>query len=127
MTSAVKTRAELIEQVIDNLGVGAAGQAKAPEDVQKVDSLIDVSFARLAALGIYDVSNPDEVEADAFLALSAVVANDCAAAFALSGDESLAALARQAEGDLRMIGRGASTKPYLVTDRALGAGRRWRW
>lgn len=122
-----KTREQLIEQVLDNLGVGAAGQAKAAEDTAKVDSLIDASFARLSALGIFDVPDSEEIQPEAFLALSNVVANDCAPSFALSGDERLAALARIAEGDLRMIVRAGSGSPLLTTDRALGAGRKWQW
>src|SRR5580765_7283519 len=119
-----KTRRELVDQVLDNLGVLVPGQSPGDEAVSRVDAIIDPSFATLAALGkcyVADPGDPDppsggEIDDAQFLPLCAYVAWQCAGAFNLGDSPSLKILSDQAESTLLLIGRPASTRKTLSTD-----------
>jgi|SRR6266403_760713 len=116
-----KTRAELINQILDRLQILVWGQAPSDEDVQKVDRLVDGAVAKLAALQIYYVQDPGSlgpvdgaIEDEAFLPLA-----DYIASFHLVADARIQALAIIAEGDLRTIAAPARTLKTLRVDPAL--------
>lgn len=116
-----KTRAELINQVLDRLQILVYGQVASDQDVQKVDLLVDTAIAQLAALDIYYVQDPGSlgptdgaIEDEAFLALA-----DYIAQFHLIADARIQALAMQAEEDLRIIAAPARTLRTLRVDAAL--------
>jgi hypothetical protein len=121
-----KSRAELINQVLDRLNILVWGQAPSDEDVQKVDRLVDGAVAKLAALNIYYVQDPGTlgpsdgaIEDEAFLPLA-----DYIAQFHLIADARIQALAQIAEGDLRTIAAPARTLRTLRVDPALLTPRR---
>lgn len=121
-----KTRAELINQCLINLGVIAQGQSISPEEVDKMDGVIDPALSQLAALEIYYVQDagtlgPTDgaIEDSAFLAVADYVANAACAAFNLPADTKMQALAQIAEGKLRTIGAPPRTLRTLRVDPAL--------
>jgi hypothetical protein len=122
-----KTRRELIDQILDQLGVLVPGQAPGDETVARVDSLVNPSFAMLAALGVVYVADAGledpptggEIEDALFLPLAAWIAFKAAGAFNLGNDPSLKVLADEAEMQLRTIGRPAPTRQILRTDEQL--------
>jgi hypothetical protein len=122
-----RTRRELIDQVLDNLGVLVPGQSPGDEAVSRVDGVLDPCLATLAALGIIYVAdagtpNPPsdgEIDDAVFLPLAAYVAWATAGGFNLVDSPSLKILSDQAEKVLRLIGRPASTRQILRTDRQL--------
>lgn len=116
-----KTRAELINQILDRLQILVYGQTPSDQDVQKVDLLVDTAIAQLAALDIYYVQDPGTlgpldgaIEDEAFLALA-----DYIAQFHLIADARIQALAMAAEEDLRIIAAPARTLRTLRVDPAL--------
>jgi hypothetical protein len=121
-----KTRAELINQCLINLGVIAQGQSTSPEEVAKMDGVIDPAVAQLADLKIYYVQDAGSVgptdgsiEDSAFLPLAAYIANESCAAFNLPADQKMAALAMLAEDKLRTLSAPARTLRVLRIDPAL--------
>jgi hypothetical protein len=121
-----KTRAELINQVLDRLNILVWGQTPSDEDVQKVDRLVDGAVAKLAALNIYYVQDPGTlgpsdgaIEDEAFLPLA-----DYIAQFHLIADARIQALAIIAESDLRTLAAPARTLRTLRVDAALVTPRR---
>lgn len=129
-----KTRRELVDQALANLGILAIGQSVSSEDVSKLDGLVDAVCEKLAGLGIYYVQDQGEpgpsggeIDAAAFLPLADYLANAAAAAFNLAADTKLAALAQIAEQDLRTLGRPVQPRRTLQVDRALPSGRRHPW
>ncbi len=125
-----KTRADLIERALFNLGVLAVGQVQSPEDAQKMDGYVDPTVALLASLQIYYVQDagtegPTDgaIEDEAFLPLADYLAMKAAVAFNLAGDAKLTALGLQAESDLRTIAAPARTLKTLRVDPALQSRR----
>src|SRR6266404_8277679 len=112
-----KTRAELINQALTNLGVIAEGQAIAADLVTKMDGVIDPAISELAELQIYYVQDAGSlgpidgaIEDSAFLSLASYIANAACAAFNLPADQKLQALALLAEGKLRTLAAPARTR-----------------
>jgi hypothetical protein len=126
-----KTRRDLIDLVLDKLGVLVPGQSPHDEEVDKVDRVIDPQLATDAALGmpyVPDVGIPNpptggEIDDDRFLPIADRVAWAAAGGFNQSDSPSLKALSDQAEVTLRLIGRPASTRKVLRTDTQLSGGR----
>jgi hypothetical protein len=116
-----KTRAELINQVLDRLQILVYGQSASDEDIQKADRLVDGAIAQLSALDIYYVQDPGTlgpsdgaIEDEAFLALA-----DYIAQFHLLADARMQALAAIAESNLRILAAPARTLRTLRVDPAL--------
>lgn len=116
-----KTRAELINQVLDRLQILVYGQVPSDQDVQKVDVLVDTAIAQLAALDIYYVQDPGSIgpldgaiEDEAFLSLA-----DYIASFHLIADARIQALSSIAVDTLRTIAAPARTLRTLRIDPAL--------
>jgi hypothetical protein len=121
-----KTRAELINQCLTNLGVIAEGQSVSAEEVSKMDGVIDPAVSQLADLNIYYVQDAGSVgptdgaiEDSAFLSLAAYIANEACAAFNLPADTKMQALAMIAEDKLRTLAAPARTLRTLRVDPAL--------
>ena len=128
-----KTRRELVDLILDNLGVLVPGQSPGDEAVSRVDGIIDPSVAQLGAMGIIYVPdaglpNPPsggEIDDSIFLPLGDWMAWQVAGAFNLADSPSLKALSLEAEKTLRLIGRPAATRRALTTDAQL-SGRHFR-
>lgn len=125
-----QTRRQLIDKVLDKLGVLVPGQAPGDEAVSRVDGYVDPCFATLAALGIVYVGDAGDADPpsggqieDALInPLSDYIAWACAGAFNLADSPHLKILSDQAESTLRIIGRPASTRRTLRTDAQLRGG-----
>lgn len=132
MSTTPKTRRELIDRVLDNLGVLVEGQAPAEEMVSKVDKLVDSHMASLrtreivyvAQLGTASPPAGGEFDLELFLAIADSLAFRAAPAFNLAGDASLKALAILAEDELRVIARPARTRRMLRVDKQTRTDRR---
>lgn len=126
-----KSRAELINQCLTNLGIIAAGQSIDPDLVLKMDGFIDPAVALLASLNIYYVQDagtlgPSDgsIEDEAFLPLADWIANKACSGFNLPADTKMQTLAMIAEGTLRTIAAPARTLRTLRVDPALTTPRR---
>jgi hypothetical protein len=122
MPALFKTRRNLIEQALSNLGVLASGQAAENEDVARVDGLLDPLLAMLASTDVITIAHPEEIPVEAFLPLAAVLANAAKASFGRAGDAALQAEAEMAKVELKTISRPAGAVPLLRTDSMLRAG-----
>lgn len=125
-----KTRAELVNQCLINLGIIAEGQSVSAEDVSKMDGFVDPSVALLAGLEIYYVQDAGDVgptdgsiEDAAYLPLADWIANQACSGFNLPADEKLQARAILAERTLITLAAPARTLRTLRIDPAL-QGRR---
>lgn len=120
----MKTRAELINQVLNRLQILQWGQSASDQDVQKVDVIVDPAVAKLASLGIYYVQDAGEIgpsggeiEDEAFLPLA-----DYIASYHRLADERLQALAMIAEDNLRTLAAPKRTLRTLRVDPAVRGG-----
>lgn len=121
-----KTRAELINQCLTNLGVIAEGQSIDADLVTKMDGFVDPAVALLSRLEIYYVQDagslgPSDgaIEDEAFLPLADWIANKACAGFNLPADTKMQALAMIAEDNLRTLAAPARTLKTLRVDPAL--------
>lgn len=129
---AFKTRRELIDQVLDALGVLVPGQAPSDEAVDRVDNILDPTLEMLSSLEIVYVADAGtadppangEIGLDIFIPLANCIAWQIAGAFNLAGDPALKVINDQSEEILRRIGRPARTRKFLTTDRQLRLGNR---
>lgn len=130
--SDIKTRSDLISEVLDQLGVYAIGQTPSAEDVEKVDNRLDNALEEISGLDIYTVDDAGsigptggEIPASAINALGAVIAQRCAASFGLGSDPSIFVLSQRAEKTLKSLARPARARRTLRTDAALRGVRSW--
>lgn len=77
----MKTRDQLIVEVLDVLGVTEAGQPASAEDIAKVDEKIDARLAYLAATEVVSVGTAAEFEDAVFQPLAESIAVVCALPF----------------------------------------------
>lgn len=125
-----KTRAELIERALFNMGILAVGQVISAEDVQKMDGYVDPTVSLLSGLQIYYVADAGsagptggDIENEAFFPLADYLAMKAAVGFNLAGDAKLTALGIQAEDNLRTISAPARALRTLRVDAALQTRR----
>lgn len=126
-----KTRAELINQSLTNLGILAEGQSITADLVNKMDRVVDPALAELTDLEIYYVQDPGslgpmdgDIPDSAFLSLAAYIANAACAAFNLPADQKMQALSTLAEQKLITLSRPGSTLRTLRQDPAVTVHRR---
>ena len=122
MADLFKTRRNLVEQALMNLGVLASGQAAENEDVARMDGHVDPVIALLNSQDIIYIPYAEEIPVEAFLPLAAVLANAAKASFGRAGDAALQAEADQAKYDLKCVSRPGTGVPLLRTDSVLRAG-----
>ncbi len=95
-----KTREQLIDRALLELGVVAAGQVANAEDSAVIEAAIDPVMAELSSRGVYNYGDPDSFEDDAFDMLAVCLANARAVAFGKAEDESART---RAETRLRLL------------------------
>lgn len=111
----MKTRRELNDRALEVLGVLAAGQVAANEDLARVDSYVDTTIADLIARDVVYIPDAEEFDEAIFDDLSKVLANNAREAFGLANDPRLAATAIAAENSLRIkSAQGPTYKPLKV-------------
>jgi hypothetical protein len=81
MADLFKTRDQLIQRALKELGALLPGEAAAPEDYATVDDMIDPLVAQLNSDTVYYVQDPDQIELDAFMPLARLLANVCGPEF----------------------------------------------
>ena len=131
--SVVYTRQDLITQVVANLRKLGNDVAPQAEDNEKVDKIVDASFARLSSgpFPIYTVGDPGlqgptdgAIEAVAFLDLATVVTHDVAPRFNMAGNPVLAASYAEAIENLKLISAPPQTLKTLRVESSLLPERR---
>ena len=95
------TRADLIERVLQNLGVWQAGQDLPPEDYRIVDQNLERHLAAMSKADVYQVDDANNVADEAMTEIASYLANEYAPVFGIAGEElaemkQRAALAEQA-------------------------------
>src|SRR5688572_12191209 len=102
-----KTRADLVNQALYNLGVLPHGQTANAEDYNSVDGLVDPMIEDLIGRDIVFIEDVDATEDKYFLHLGHVLAGQAASVFGMQNDQAIAARMIKAEQDLQKI---ASTR-----------------
>lgn len=95
--ASTKTRRELVDQSLTNLGVLASGQTPEAEQVASMDSYVDPVVEMLAERRICEVGNTDEIPNAWFLPLSYILSGQAAASFAMANDPRIILLADRGE------------------------------
>ncbi len=128
---ATVTRVELIDHVIDNLGILVPGQAATSEIIDKVDRHINAivemynnleGFPYIADVGTASPPDGGEIELQYALPLSDLIAWQVAPPFNLAGDPALKLAANEAEDMLKRLARPSKTRKVLSTDIQLRVG-----
>lgn len=96
----MKTRQELINRALEELGVISAGQTASAEDVAVIENEIDAVMSDLSTRDVYQWGDPDEFDNDAFIHLALILANSKARVFGVAYDEGVRL---RCEGRLRQL------------------------
>ncbi|MEN3931408.1 hypothetical protein WJT86_10105 [Microvirga sp. W0021] len=115
------SKATLIEQALNNLGVLGAGQPVEAEDYAKLDRILKSTVAVLAAQKIIYLEaeyDADEFPDELLLPLAQILASNAASAYQLGGSDVMAArqIALEAEFNIRAMSeteRGSQPTPAL--------------
>jgi hypothetical protein len=83
--SHTRTRNDLVNEALANLGILAAGQDPAAEDFQAVDGKVDALVAWLEAVDIIDIDDIDQIVPEWFGPLAVLLADEAALMFGLPG------------------------------------------
>jgi hypothetical protein len=111
------TKAFLISQILNELGIWESGQDMVPEDYRKVEEGLPFRLLAMARAEIYTVDDIDNVPDDAVIEIARYQAGEYATTFGLEGEEMQTCLAQAgaAEQALRFLrARG----PTYVRQRA---------
>jgi hypothetical protein len=129
-----KTRVDLINQALTNLGILAQGQSPEAENIAKMDAIVDPALSELAGLDVYYAQDAGEagpsggaIEDSAFLSIADYLANRACSAFNLPADTKMQALSQIAEDKLRTLAAPSRTLRTLRTDPALQPRRIGGW
>jgi hypothetical protein len=123
------TRRQMIDRVLDKLGVLVPGQTVSDEMVDKVDQVLDPCLEMLRVLDVIDVTAPSIIgtpdpptngafPAELCLPLADCIAWAAAAGFNLAGDPSLKVLNDIGEDTLVRLSRPGRTRRDLRVDKA---------
>jgi hypothetical protein len=94
MPGAFRTQADLVNQVLENLGALVIGQTPNVEDVAAVASEIDSFLRMLAGLDICYVADANAIPGAIFDPLASIIAGELANAWGKTGDEFQQLMAR---------------------------------
>jgi|SRR3954469_5251424 hypothetical protein len=97
------SRADLIERVLQNLGVWQAGQDLPPEDYRVVDQNLERHLGAMAKARVYIVEDAENIPDDAMTEIANYLAHEYAGVFGIAGEElqDIRQRAALAEGALR--------------------------
>lgn len=114
----VKTRRQLVDRAGEALGVLAAGQSLATEDVARIDGYVEPTLEDLTARDVIYIPDSEEFDYAIFDDLALCLANNCRHAFGLGGNAELPAAVKGplgAENSLRIKSVGKPTYKPLKT------------
>lgn len=97
---ATKTRRQLVDQALDNLGALPTGQTPSAEDVARMDGYVDPVIEELAEKRIVEVDDLQAIPAAWFLPLSYLLSGAAAAAFGAANDPRILLLAKEGRTSL---------------------------
>lgn len=117
--SPYRTQADLITEVLANLGVLSAGQPIDPEDYNYVAEKLDAIMRKLAGLEIVYVADSNNIPGVFFSDLADIVAGEVATKFGTTG-QALADLLNRGLGGAAgtEVGSGAAAKSLKQISRA---------
>lgn len=121
MANGTNTREQLVNRALGVLGVAAAGQAPAPEDVKTIDELIEPLLAMLESQGVTEAVDPDEVPDEIYMPLAVLLADAAVVDFGMDrgtpdDPNSFAFKAATAERQIRAIQSGRPTYAPAVVE-----------
>lgn len=109
MVDTVKTRSDLINRALKDLGIIEPGETAATEDYDTMDGLVDPLIAQLSVDQIIEIQDTDAIELAFFLPLARLLAN-------MAGPDFGSPINEPAKlQDEQTLRRMASTKPTLET------------
>jgi hypothetical protein len=82
-----RSKQDLINEALANLGVLSAGQPLDPEDSNYVDEKLDAIMRKIAALEIVTVADIDNIPGEWFSDLADIVAGECCTKFGATPDD----------------------------------------
>ncbi len=88
-----KTRNDLVNRALKELGVVGSGQTAEAEDYDEIDDAVEPVMSDLATRDIWVWGDPDQYDDDAFDHLAVLLANARARAFGVQPDEQKRRLA----------------------------------
>ena len=97
----MKDRQDLIYRALRNLGALPQGQVPSAEEYQSISDILDSVLAELEALDIIYIEDAEHLEDEYFLPIGHILAWKAAPEFGAASDQALAALATQAELNLK--------------------------
>ena len=125
----MKTQADLVVAVLEDLMILEVGQSVTPEDSDTITRRLQPKVEELNARDICYIPDTDNIGDEYFLPLVRIMSAECAPAFGVSKSdrEVLEAKASQAENTLRDIVSNQGTNQMLVTEPGLWRGQNGRW
>jgi hypothetical protein len=87
ISGAWRTEADLITEVLANLGAIAVGQPQDPEDTAYVASKYDSTLRELSVLDLVDIPDPNNIPGIYFNCLIDILAQECAMKFGVAPDD----------------------------------------
>jgi hypothetical protein len=114
----LKTRADLINAIGENLGVKAAGQSLSAEDEALIDARLDGALGELAARRVFPHVDTQEFEDESYLAIADGCTPFCAVPFGVSqvGGMDMNSFRLSAEQRLRRIAEVSYVNYPLVAE-----------
>lgn len=115
---ATKLQSELVDQVLENLGVLGEGQTSEVEQIQRVNDRLPGVIDTLKATEVFYLNDLDAIPLEAFVPLSDVVAWECRTKFGVTGDDLVVLESAYERGirALRVMTRSRPTYAQLATD-----------
>lgn len=111
--ATTRTRSELVNQALANLGVLDAGQTPEIEDANTVDDHVDTVLAELSAKDIVSIPDDDAIPVALFNVLADLLALDCGPDFHKPSDPRAKLIA---ENTIRVMVRVRPTYEPQQTD-----------
>lgn len=115
---AFYTQADLLQEVLENLGVLAAGQTPQQEDLARVEEKLPSIISLLSATEVVYIPDIENIPAEFFIPLSDCVTYHCKSKFGIVGDAA-ASVDQDYQIALlsfRVMNRGRPTGEILKSD-----------
>lgn len=115
---STKTQSELVDQVLENLGVLGEGQTSELDQIQRVNDRLPGVIETLRSTEVFYLGDLEAIPLEAFVPLSDVVAWECRSKFGVTGDDLvvLESAYERAIRMLRVMTRGRPTYAVLATE-----------
>jgi hypothetical protein len=110
---STKTRPELIDAVLKELGVLGVGHAASAEDVDAVDGLIDAALADLEGQEVIRLADSDEFPLTIFNQLVHYITELAAPGYGRAGNIGVMEIAKQ---QMRVAARGGPTYEVMRSE-----------